>query len=59
MTFSILVGNTRRQGQSRPLHPLVWVTPGTVSKHLVHTYRKLRVRGRTAALAALRRTRTT
>lgn len=37
----------------------LWVTPGTVSKHLEHTYRKLGVRGRTAALAALRRTGTT
>jgi DNA-binding CsgD family transcriptional regulator len=34
------------------------VTPGTVSKHLEHIYRKLGVAGRTAALAALRRTRT-
>lgn len=34
----------------------IWVTPGTVSKHLEHIYRKLGVTGRTAALAALRRT---
>jgi DNA-binding CsgD family transcriptional regulator len=33
----------------------LWVTPGTVSKHLEHIYRKLGVTGRTAALAALRR----
>jgi DNA-binding CsgD family transcriptional regulator len=37
----------------------LWVTPATVSKHLEHVYRKLGVTGRTAALAALRRTRTT
>jgi DNA-binding CsgD family transcriptional regulator len=37
----------------------LWVTPATVSKHLEHIYRKLGVKGRTAALAALRRTRTT
>ena len=34
----------------------LWITPGTVSKHLEHSYRKLGVTGRTAALAALRRT---
>jgi DNA-binding CsgD family transcriptional regulator len=34
----------------------LWVTPATVSKHLEHIYRKLGVTGRTAALAALRRT---
>lgn len=33
------------------------VTPATVSKHLEHIYRKLGVTGRTAALAALQRTR--
>jgi len=37
----------------------LWVTPATVSKHLEHIYRKLGVTGRTAALAALRTTRTT
>lgn len=37
----------------------LWVTPATVSKHLEHVYRKLGVTGRTAALAALRRTRMT
>lgn len=37
----------------------LWVTPATVSKHLEHIYRKLGVTGRTAALAAMRRTRTT
>ena len=37
----------------------LWITPATVSKHLEHIYRKLGVTGRTAALAALRRTRTT
>lgn len=37
----------------------LWVTPATVSKHLERIYRKLGVTGRTAALAALRRTRTT
>ena len=37
----------------------LWVTPGTVSKHLEHIYRKLGVTSRTAALAALRRTRRT
>jgi DNA-binding CsgD family transcriptional regulator len=37
----------------------LWVTPATVSKHLEHVYRKLGVTGRTAALAALRRARTT
>jgi DNA-binding CsgD family transcriptional regulator len=37
----------------------LWVTPATVSKHLEHSYRKLGVSGRTAALAALRRERTT
>jgi DNA-binding CsgD family transcriptional regulator len=31
----------------------LWVTPGTVSKHLEHVYRKLRVTSRTAALAKL------
>jgi DNA-binding CsgD family transcriptional regulator len=36
----------------------LWVTPGTVSKHLEHIYRKLGVTSRTAALAALRRRRT-
>jgi DNA-binding CsgD family transcriptional regulator len=30
----------------------LWVTPGTVSKHLEHVYRKLGVTGRTATLAA-------
>jgi DNA-binding CsgD family transcriptional regulator len=34
----------------------LWVTPGTVSKHLEHIYRKLGVTGRTAAPPALRRT---
>ena len=34
----------------------LWITPGTVSKHLEHIYRKLGVKGRTAALASLRRT---
>ena len=34
----------------------LWITPGTVSKHLEHTYRKLGVKGRTAALASLRKT---
>lgn len=34
----------------------LWVTPGTVSKHLEHIYSKLGVTSRTAALAALRRT---
>jgi DNA-binding CsgD family transcriptional regulator len=37
----------------------LFVTPATVSKHLEHIYRKLGVTGRTGALAALRRTRTT
>lgn len=37
----------------------LWVTPATVSKHLEHIYRKLGVTCRTAALAALRRTRPT
>jgi len=37
----------------------LWVTPATVSKHLEHIYRKLGVTGRTAAVAAMRRTRTT
>ena len=37
----------------------LWVTPATVSKHLEHIYRKLGVTGRTAALAAMRRTRAT
>ncbi len=37
----------------------LWLTPATVSKHLEHIYRKLGVTGRTGALAALRRTRTT
>jgi DNA-binding CsgD family transcriptional regulator len=31
----------------------LWVTPATISKHLEHTYAKLGVRSRTAALAAL------
>lgn len=31
----------------------LWVTPATVSKHLEHCYRKLGVRSRTAALAAI------
>jgi DNA-binding CsgD family transcriptional regulator len=30
----------------------LWVTPATVSKHLEHSYRKLGVQSRTAALAA-------
>lgn len=34
----------------------LWVTPGTVSKHLERIYRKLGVTSRTAALAAVRRT---
>jgi DNA-binding CsgD family transcriptional regulator len=37
----------------------LFLTPATVSKHLEHIYRKLGVTGRTGALAALRRTRTT
>lgn len=36
----------------------LWVTPGTISKHLEHIYRKLGVTSRTAALAALQRTNT-
>lgn len=37
----------------------LWVTPGTVSKHLERIYRKLGVASRTAALAALQRTQAT
>lgn len=35
------------------LAAVLWVTPATVSKHLEHIYRKLGVRSRTAALAAV------
>jgi DNA-binding CsgD family transcriptional regulator len=33
---------------------LLWITPGTVKKHLEHVYAKLGARSRTAALARLR-----
>jgi len=33
---------------------LLWITPGTVKKHLEHVFAKLGVRTRTAALATLR-----